>query len=133
MMFISMRIDNPAQVLRKEEGCLFAIKPVLWLSHPVRIGYGFFFFFGFSYGDYSFGRALKTTVGRGEEAGLKDRINRGSVAVDKRRGNRETEVFSCSGNIPFLRCLLFLFMAEGQVKQSIALKRASCPGYIVPD
>lgn len=93
----------------------------------------FFFFFGFSYGDYSFGRALKTTVGRGEEAGLKDRINRGSVAVDKRRGNRETEVFSCSGNIPFLRCLLFLFMAEGQVKQSIALKRASCPGYIVPD
>lgn len=45
MMFISMRIDNPAQVLRKEEGCLFAIKPVLWLSHPVRIGYVFLFFF----------------------------------------------------------------------------------------
>lgn len=35
-----------------------------------------FFLFWFSYGDYSFGRALKTTVGRGEgeAAGLKDRI-----------------------------------------------------------
>ena len=36
-------------------------------------------FFWFSYGDYSFGRALKTTVGRGEgeAAGLKDRIKQG--------------------------------------------------------
>lgn len=55
----------------KKEGLLFAIKPVLWLPHPVGL-----FIFWFSYGDYSFGRALKTTVGRGagEAAGLKDRI-----------------------------------------------------------
>lgn len=59
----------------KKEGLLFAIKPVLWLLHPVGLGV-FSFFFWFSYGDYSFGRALKTTVGRGEgeAAGLKDRI-----------------------------------------------------------
>lgn len=60
----------PHMVLKKE-GLLFAIKPMLWLPHPVGL-----FIFWFSYGDYSFGRALKTTVGRGagEAAGLKDRI-----------------------------------------------------------
>lgn len=59
----------------KKEGFLFAIKPVLWLPHPIGLG----LFFWFSYGDYSFGRALKTTVGRGEgeAAGLKDRIKQG--------------------------------------------------------
>ena len=67
-------------VLKKE--ALFAIKPVLWLPHPVGLGLFFFFFllfFWFSYGDYSFGRALKTTVGRGEgeAAGLKDMIKQG--------------------------------------------------------
>lgn len=41
-----------------------------------------FFFFWFSYGDYSFGRALKSTVGRGEgeAAGLKDRIKQGGCS-----------------------------------------------------
>lgn len=92
----------------KKEGLLFAIKPVLWLPHPVGL-----FIFWFSYGDYSFGRALKTTVGRGagEAAGLKDRIKHCGgggvgVAVYKRWRNGETEVLSCSGNIPFLCCLL---------------------------
>lgn len=65
----------------KKEALLFAIKPVLWLPHPVGLGLFYFpsFFFWFSYGDYSFGRALKTTVGRGEgeAAGLKDRIKQG--------------------------------------------------------
>lgn len=65
-----------------------------------------FFFFWFSYGDYSFGRALKTTVGRGEgeAAGLKDRIKQEGCCSGLEM--EKTEVSSCSGNISLLCCLL---------------------------
>ena len=79
---------------------------MLWLSYPVRIG-----LFCFSYGDYSFGRALKTTVGsgKGEAAGLKDRINQrreslggwgglSVVVADERLPNLACWLASASGN-----------------------------------
>lgn len=76
-----------------------------------------FFFFWFSYGDYSFGRALKTTVGRreGEAAGLKDRIKQGGAVVYKRwrNGDRDVQLVR-KHSLSLLPSPLF--MAEGQDK-----------------
>lgn len=100
--------DNPTQWSWRKRGCCLLSSQCFGYLILLDLDF-FFFFFWFSYGDYSFGRALKTTVGRGEgeAAGLKDRIKHGGVLqCIKRWRNRETEVFSCSGNIPFLCCLL---------------------------
>ena len=72
--------DNPTQWSWRKKRCLPSSQ---CFGYLILLDLDFFFFFllffWFSYGDYSFGRALKTTVGRGEgeAAGLKDRIKQG--------------------------------------------------------